>query len=386
MKKYLLIFISLLSITLNFCSKNTANLTIEVTSDNLNDSDEVYITGNDEQLGDWQPNIVKLEKVEKGKWKNTFTFQTGKKLEFKITRGSWNTEVINPDGTSPPNFTFEILDDTMIKIEVDLWADQIELKIEGQITGNVEYHRNLLGQGIKPRDIIVWLPPGYKSDTAKYYPVLYMHDGQNIIDPKTASFQIDWQLDENADTLIRNGLIEPIIIVGIYNTTDRKFEYDESTLGEAYMNFIIDSLKPFIDRNYRTKFDRKNTVNGGASLGGLISFILVWEHPEVFSKAICFSPAFKIDNYDFVDNIASYKGKKKEIKIYINNGDNELDSELQPGVDEMIDALTSQGFVEEKDFYFFKAKKSLHGERDWAKNVWRALINLFGTEKGRALL
>lgn len=386
MKKYLLIIISLSSITFNFCSKSTADITIEVFAEVLNDSDEVYISGNDEQLGNWQPGIAKLEKIGEGMWRETFTFQKGKKLEFKITRGSWDTEIINPDGTSPPNFTIEILNDTIIKIKVALWADQIERKIEGQITGNVEYHRKLQGKGIKSRDIIVWLPPGYETDTGKNYPVLYMHDGQNIIDPKTSLFQVDWQLDENADTLINKSFIEPVIIVGIYNTPDRNFEYDESTLGKFYMNFIIDSLKPFIDRNYRTKSDRENTANGGASLGGLISFILVWEHPDVFSKAICFSPAFKIDNYNFVDNVVSYVGKKKEIKIYINNGDNELDSELQPGVDEMIDALTSQGYVEEKDFYFFKAKKSLHGEKDWAKNIWPALIYFFGTEKGRTLL
>ena len=386
MKKYLLIIISLSSIAFNFCSKNNANVTIEVIAEDLNDSTEVYITGNDEQLGNWQTDIVKLEKIEKGKWENTFTFQKGKKLEFKITRGSWATEIINQDGTSPENFAFEILNDTLLKINVDLWADQLERKLEGQITGNVKYHRNFSGKGIKPRDIIVWLPPGYETDTSKKYSILYMHDGQNIVDPKTSLFRVDWQLDENADTLILNGFIEPIIIVGIYNTIDRDFEYDETELGRAYLNFIIDSLKPFIDRNYRTKSDRENTANGGASLGGLISFILVWEHPDVFSKAICFSPAFKIDNYDFVDNILSYKGMKKDINIYINNGDNELDSELQPGVDEMINALSFQGYVEKKDFYFFKAKNSLHGERAWAKNIWRALIYLFGTEKGRALL
>jgi len=386
MKKYLLIFISISSLTFNFCSKNTANVTIEVTADDLNDSVEVYITGNDEIFGNWQSDVVKLDKIEKGKWRDTFTFQIGKKIEFKLTRGSWETEALNPDSTIPPNYTFEILNDTLIKIKVNLWADQIELKIEGQITGNVKYHRNFLGQGIKPRDIIVWLPPGYESNSVKNYPVLYMHDGQNVVDPRTSLFQVDWQLDENADTLISNILIEPIIIVGIYNTSDRNFEYDESVLGKTYMNFIIDSLKPFIDRKYRTKPDRENTANGGASLGGLISFILVWEHPDIFSKAICFSPAFKIDNYNFVDNVMSYQGKKKDINIFINNGDNELDSELQPGVDEMINALTSQGYAEEKDFYFFKSRNSLHGEKDWSKNVWRALIYLFGTEKGRELL
>ena len=213
-----------------------------------------------------------------------------------------------------------------------------------------------------------------------------MHDGQNIVDPNTSLFQVDWQIDEAADTLIREGLIEPLIIVGIYNTSDRKEEYSEAPLGVAYMKFIVDSLKPFIDRNYRTLKGSENTANGGASLGGLIPIILAWEYPEVFSKAICFSPAFKIDQYNFVDNVIAYHGKKKNIEVYINNGNNELDSQLQTGVDEMLEALIKQGYIEGKDFYFFKDRNAQHGERDWAKSIWRALIFMFGTEKGKNLI
>jgi predicted alpha/beta superfamily hydrolase len=373
-------------IAFNYCSKNNINVTIEVTPNKLSDTSTIYITGNDEQLGNWQADSIRLDKSENEKWTKIFSFEKEKKIEFKITRGSWKTEALNSDSSIPSNYAFEVFTDTIINIKVNLWADQIERKVEGQITGTVKYHGNFRGEGIKPRDIIVWLPPGYETDLKKKYPVLYMHDGQNIIDPETSAFQVDWQLDENADTLIKKSFVEPIIIVGIYNSTDRDYEYDEVTLGQAYMNFIVDSLKPFIDRNYRTKTDRENIANGGASLGGLISFILVWEHSDVFSKALCFSPAFKIDNYNFVDNVTDYNGKKKNIEVYINNGDNELDSTLQPGVDEMINALVNKGYIEGRDFYFYKAKNSLHGERDWAKNVWRGLIYLFGTKKGRDLL
>jgi predicted alpha/beta superfamily hydrolase len=373
-------------IAFNYCSKNNINVSIEVTPYKLSDTSTIYITGNDKQLGNWQADSIRLDKSENGKWSKKFSFEKGKKIEFKITRGSWETETLNPDSSVPSNYVFEAFNDTIIKIKVNLWADQIERKIEGQITGIVKYYRNFQGEGIKPRDVIVWLPPGYETDWNQNYPVLYMHDGQNVVDPNTSTFNIDWQLDENADSLIRNRLIQSIIIVGIYNTPDRDYEYDEATLGQAYMNFIVDSLKPFIDRNYRTKTDRENTANGGASLGGLISFILVWEHSDVFSKALCFSPAFKIDNYNFVDNVTAYNGEKKNIEVYINNGDSELDSTLQPGVDEMINALVLRGYIEGRDFYFYKAKNSLHGERDWAKNVWQGLIYLFGTEKGRALL
>ncbi len=305
MKKYLPYFCFLQLFLFTFCSQNEKVVDIEVIANNLPEGSSIYITGNNEQLGNWQPNEIELIEIEKGKWSKSFSFTKGKKLEFKFTRGSWNNEALNDDGSTPVNYTMDVSSDTSITYKIKLWADQVERKIDGQITGTVKYHRNFGGDGIKPRDIIVWLPPGYGTDFSKNYPVLYMHDGQNIVDPNTSSFQVDWQIDEAADSLIRKGFIEPIIIVGIYNTADRNNEYSEDKLGLLYMKFIVDSLKPFIDRNYRTKPDRINTATGGGSLGGLISFMLMWDYSEIFSKAVCFSPAFKIDQYDFVDNVKS---------------------------------------------------------------------------------
>ena len=123
------------------------------------------------------------------------------------------------------------------------------------------------------------------------------------------------------------------------------------------------------------------TVSPGTRLNSFFSCPL----PRAASTA-CFSPAFKIDNYDFVDNVRSYKGMIKKFKVYIHNGDNELDSSLQPGVDEMLEVLKQQGYTEGINFYFHKGKNSLHSEGDWAKNIWRALIYMFGTERGRSLL
>jgi predicted alpha/beta superfamily hydrolase len=380
MKKYLLILPFLLLLIISACSRNEISINIEVESTNLPAESVIYVTGNDEQLGNWQPDVTALVEVEKGKWTTSLSFPRGKKLEFKFTRGSWDTEALNDEGSVPANYAFEVRNDTSVLIEINLWADQVERKFEGQITGTVEYHRNFPAKDLRPRDVIVWLPPDYYSDTKIYYPVLYMHDGQNIVDPSTSTFHVDWQIDEAADSLIKQELIEPIIIVGIYNTTDRNSEYCESDTGYAYMDFIVDSLKPFIDRNYRTKPDRNNTANGGGSLGGLISFILAWEYSDVFSKSLCFSPAFKVDQYDFVDNVLAYTGNKKDIKLFIHNGDNELDTRLQFGVDEMLEALNRRGFKKEFDYIYIKSKNSQHGERDWAKNISSALIYFFGTE------
>lgn len=386
MKKLILgLLIVIISIPPSFPQKEI-NVTFYILIDSMHFGSDIYLTGNHIKLGNWQPDVVKFSENNKGKYSKNISFNYGEMIEFKITRGSWETEALNDDGSVPGNYTLTTRNDTTITIKVNLWADQIEQKISGQITGIVKYHLNLKGKRIKPRDIIVWLPPFYFLETDKRYPVLYMHDGQNIIDPRTSSFKVDWQIDESADTLIRKKYIEPVIIVGIYNTSDRNKEYSEDEPGCLYMQFIVDSLKPFIDKNYRTLPDRENTATGGSSSGGLISFILPWEYPQVFSKSACISPAFKIDEYDFVDNVKLHHGEKKKLKFYIDNGSDALDTRLQAGIDEMLKALNEKGFIENQDYYFFKDLTGSHNENSWAKRFWRALIYLFGTEKGKKLL
>jgi predicted alpha/beta superfamily hydrolase len=386
MKKLILTFLIIILSYPSFYPQKDVSVTFNVEVDSLHWDSNIYVTGNHIKLGNWQPDVVKLSKSETGENSKSISFKYGEMIEFKITRGNWDTEALNVDGSTPGNFTLTVKNDTTINIQIKLWADQVERIIEGQITGTVRYHKNFESKNLKPRDIIVWLPPFYFSEKEMRYPVLYMHDGQNIIDPRTSSFNIDWQIDESADTLIRKEYIDPIIIVGIYNTQDRSEEYSEDSLGYVYMKFIIDSLKPFIDKNYRTLDDRENTATGGSSSGGLISFILPWEYPTVFSKSACISPAFKIDKYDFVNNVVSDKGEKKKLKFYIDNGNDALDTKLQPGVDEMLNALIEKGFLEKQDYYFFKDLDGSHNESSWSKRFWRALIFMFGTVKGKSLL
>ena len=104
------------------------------------------------------------------------------------------------------------------------------------------------------RNIIIWLPPGYNRlrNVQKKYPVLYMHDGQNLIDPKTAFAGNDWRVDETAVKLSKAKKMAEIIVIGIYNTPDRLEEYSDSVKGDLYLKFIVEELKPFIDNNYRT--------------------------------------------------------------------------------------------------------------------------------------
>lgn len=363
-----------------YAQNNKVNVTFEITAPGLEDTSQVFITGNQPEFGNWNPAIVKLDKVDKTVWRKTFQFSKGTELEFKFTKGSWNKEALNDDATIPQNKRLIANNDTIVTFIINNWRDNFNFKVPGQITGKVEYHKNFSFDSLKTRDIIVWLPPDYEKNKDIHYPVLYMHDGQNIIDPRTSSMFIDWQVDETADSLIQNNFIQPIIIVGIYNTDDRGDEYNNTPLGKLYMKLVVEKIKPFIDSNYRTKPDRLNTAVAGSSMGGLISFMLAWEYPEVFSKAACFSPAFKIAEIDYVKEVLNYEGQKRNLLFYIDNGGVNLEAMLQPGVDEMTKALQAKGYKPDYDYYVYIDKEAEHNEAAWAKRMWRPLKLFFGVE------
>jgi enterochelin esterase-like enzyme len=376
MKRILSILIFIASLPIY--SQERINVTFRVEAPTLNDSDKVYIVGNAEEIGNWNPGKVALEKISNKIWQKTLGFTKGTRIEYKFTKGNWQTEALKDDATVPQNTVLKVEHDTTVSVVINNWRDKFNFKIAGQITGKVEYFKNLAIDGLKPRDIIVWLPPNYEKETGRRYPVLYMHDGQNIFDPRTSGMFIDWQVDETADSLIRNGEIEPIIIVGMYNTDDRMVEYSDTPLGRLYMKFIIEKVKPLIDSKFRTLPEAKNTAVAGSSMGGLISMMCAWEHPEIFSKAACFSPAFKISDIDYVKNVVEYSGKKKEISLYIDNGGIDLDAQLLPGVNEMVSALEKKGFSIDKDLFVYIDKTATHNEAAWAKRVWRPLKIFFG--------
>jgi len=378
--KIILLAFSIIMINIPGFSQN--KITIKVITNPDDTTSSVYITGSNPALGSWSPSSVKLNKENDSTWSKTFLFNTGEDIAFKFTKGSWGTEALNDNGNVPPNNSLHIINDTAIYYRIKKWnngiVSSLKTNFKGQITGTVKYIRNMKGEGLKPRDVIVWLPPSYNSKFPKRYPVLYMHDGQNLFDPKTSSFGVDWQLDEAADSLIKAGAIKEIIIVGIYNTPDRSPEYGDTPLGRKYMNFIVDNLKPYIDKNFRTLPDRKNTATGGSSMGGLISFMLAWEHPETFSKAACLSPAFHIEEINYTDKVTNYSGIKKQLKLYVDIGTVDLDARLKPGVDEMVNDLEKQGYKPGKDIEYYVDEGASHNESAWAKRNWRYLEFFFG--------
>jgi predicted alpha/beta superfamily hydrolase len=361
-------------------------VTFTVTAQTLPAGAKVFIVGNHQKLGDWGPGAVPLEKQGDGSWTGTFQFEAGSQLEYKITRGSWETEAVSADGIVPGNSVLNVKSNETVRIVVANWRDilhkEVPRKVEGQITGIVKYHRQMAGEGIKPRDVIVWLPPSYEKSPDKRYPVLYMHDGQNVFDPATSFLGVDWQIDEVADRLIREGKMQEIIIVGIYNTTDRGQDYSDTPKGHAYIRFIVEKLKPFIDKVYRTLPEREHTAVMGSSMGGLISFLMVWNYPQAFSQAACLSPAF-VDRdikANAVPLVEKYDGPAKKVRIYMDNGSVGLDDRLQAGCDAMLRALQTHGFKMGENLEWYRDSEAEHNERAWSKRVWRPLLFMYGVK------
>ena len=352
-----------------------------ILSDSLATSDTLFITGNDQRLGNWQPSAAPMTKINDRLWQIKIKLPLNKRIEYKFTRGNWSKEEALADGTIPGNKIFTVLKTDTITHQIQNWRDRV-YQPEGKVTGEIRYHYNFYANRLKnERTIIVWLPESYQTNSRKRYPVLYAHDGQNLFDPKTSFIGVDWQIDETADSLIRNGEIEEIIIVGIYNTPERVQEYSDTEIGRSYMHFIINDVKPFIDSNYRTLPDRENTAMMGSSMGGLISLYMVWRYPEIFSKAACLSTSLQWNYGAVMKEIENYTGPKKKIKLYLDNSGGGSEGGSTPMYQKLNEILIEKGFQEGVDLEYFYDETGDHSERSWATRAWRPLKFMFGIQK-----
>jgi len=351
------------------CNTSYVNFIVQVP----NSTDQVTITGNIPQLGNWNPTELQLQKINDTKYSIIVKVPNNTNIEYKITRGSWDTEALTIDGRIPNNYNVKISTDSTINHIVPKWRD--ENILESRITGSAKYHRNFYSPQLRnSRDIIVWLPPSYNVNHQKKYPTLYLHDGQNVFDPTTSYLGIDWQLDETVTKLIEAGKMDEIIMIGIYCTDDRRAEYSPMQKGKKYSQFLIETVKPFIDSKYRTKADASHTAVMGSSMGGLISFHLAWKYPDIFSMAGCLSPAFLVDNNEIIKRVINSQ-ESKNSKIAILNGTVGLEAELQPAITEMIKVLKNKDY---NDLIYKIFDGAEHNEAAWAKQVEIPLLYFFG--------
>lgn len=260
------------------------------------------------------------------------------------------------------------------------------------VTGTIRTHEGfdskLLGN---KRDILVYLPPGYEKEPNRRYPVLYMHDGQNIFDGFTSYIpNEEWKADEAAQALIESNLIEPIIIVGIPNmgaeraneylpthwTSDPKRFPAMGGKADLYGRMITDELMPFIDKTYRTKTGPKNTALCGSSFGGVVSLHVGMTRPEAFGKLGVFSPSLWWNDRLLIENVKKLPKKLSE-KIWVDIGTNEGEESL-PDTLALKDALIAKGWTLGKDLAVYVDGYARHSERAWANRFPAFLLFIYG--------
>jgi predicted alpha/beta superfamily hydrolase len=260
-------------------------------------------------------------------------------------------------------------------------------------TGDLRLHQFASRTFRNQRFLRVWLPPGYDYATKKgtRYPVLYLNDGQNLFEPSTSFTGVDWQVDETADRLIREGAVPPMIIVGIDNTgKDRLREYMPHrslqpmmlrVQGSRYPNFLIKEVMPFVSHNYRVASGPENTGLGGSSLGALISLYTVVQKPGVIGRLLLESPSLWASNRQLVHESNAVKSWPERIFLAVGTaeaGSAERSQSVVDDVREFASILRRRARLNDQRLRLVIEDGASHHESAWARRFPQALTFLFG--------
>jgi glycosidase len=269
------------------------------------------------------------------------------------------------------------------------------------VGGRLVYWTDVQSAFLGPRrHVEIWLPPGYDSSASTRYPVLYMHDGQNLFDPRIANTGVDWGVDEAVVRLVKRGAIPPLIVVGVWSTAARGPEYSPWHGAPDYARFLVEELIPRVNREFRTLTGPDNTAVMGSSMGGLLSFYLVTHYPDVFGACGCLSTHFPLSEVvvgqvfpgmatsgardttpyiirDIEAGLQVPRGKR----YWFDYGTLGLDSAYAPTHQAVRAWLLRQGLVEGRDFVIHPYPGATHNEASWRARLEDPLTFLFGARE-----
>jgi pullulanase len=357
---------------------------------NYNVADTVHIVGN---FNDWSLSGNKSYQLNYIEGKLVVNIPNNQQdIIFGFVRNSdWKSIPSRESGNSLCLFIHqENSKNHHIEIEIPAWKDDKPRKVAAQtIVGNVKVLKNFaMPQLNRTTDISIYFPPSYTENKQQSYPVLYMLDGQNIYDDATA-YSDEWRVDESLESLISTGKLNELIVVGIANGPRRWQEYnpwnykswdkktEEVGEGDKTIAFIKDSLKPFIDKNYRTKVENTSTGLAGSSLGGLMALYGAMEHSDVFGFIAAFSPSLAVENMagnNVLFEALKNKNKMGSVKIYLDMGKVEYGTYKEV---EFLQQLLLESGVTEKNLKLVTDDLGRHCELDWSKRFPGAVTWLF---------
>ncbi|RNA22685.1 T9SS C-terminal target domain-containing [Brachionus plicatilis] len=339
--------------------------------------EDIYLAGS---FNNWQPNLPKYKfiRLSTNLFKLNIDLPKGD-YQYKFTRGSWSTSETGINDGFMPNRNLQI--STFNKqthlIKINGWND---FNGDHSVTGNVYIIDTKFPypQFNTTKTIWVYLPPDYYT-SLKSYPVLYMHDAQNLFD-KATSFAGEWSLDEILENNFFTGK-QSSIIVGLETKVERMDELTPHPhpsygggKGDKYIDFLINYVKPFIDQNFRTVPNREFTGLAGSSLGGLMTFYGGFKNQNIFSKLGIFSPSFWFNDtiFDLVES--SDIIKFEDTKFYFVCGEMEGSSTMVSNMLKMINKLFQKGYQNVK--YNIRSYGT-HSEIFWSKEFLEAFTWLF---------
>ena len=251
--------------------------------------------------------------------------------------------------------------------------------------GELLRHDNFRSKFLRnQRSLVVYLPPGYHEQTRRHFPVLYLHDGQNLFDGSTAFILgQDWHVGQTADAEIRAGRVEPLVIVGIYNVGKARIpEYTPTKVprlgggrADRYGKFLLEEVMPFLHREYRVEGGPGRTGLGGSSLGGLVSLYLGMSRSDVFGKIAALSPSVWWNQrviHRFAESVPIYSRPRIWLDIGTREG-----PRIVEDVERYRDVLLHRGWQRGRDLHYERVEGAEHNELAWAQRVAPFLRFLF---------
>ena len=266
------------------------------------------------------------------------------------------------------------------------------------VIGTLIYWRDVGSEFLsEPRHVQVWLPPGYEDDPNRHYRVIYMHDGQNVFDPRVASWGIDWGIDEAMVRGSTAGRFEPAIVVSVWSTSNRGTEYSPWQGAPQYARFLIEELMPRVNAEFRILTGAENTSVMGSSMGGLLSYYLVKNHSDVFGACGCVSSHFAFSAADITSiaddgagiadatpyiqrDIQNGDSIPDGVRLYFDYGTETLDTSYESDHIPIRAWLLEQGLIEGQDFQMRKYEGAAHSEAAWRARVGDQLEWLLGSD------